>query len=163
MAVEATHSSLFRFLKYTLRDEEAARDVFQETFLRVFRGLGTFRWETGLTAWVLTIGRNLALNRIRGETLRGRRTAPLDPEDHALAEPADGPGDREDALASRSLRRAVAALPDAQREAVLLYYLEDLSLGEIAAVTGRPENTLKSDLLRARRSLRRVLGEREPQ
>ena len=60
-------------------------------------------------------------------------------------------------IATRSLVAALDALPEAQREAVVLYYVEDRPVAEIARVTGRAENTIKSDLRRARTRLRETL------
>jgi RNA polymerase sigma-70 factor (ECF subfamily) len=153
----ATGDSLYRFLRHMLRDEEAAREVFQDTYIRVFQALGSFRGEASPTTWVLTIGRNTALNRIR--KLRGRedRTASLE-EDEVPPEPLIQ-RTAEEGIATRSVIEAVERLPVAQREAVLLYYIEDRPVAEIAALTGRTENTIKSDLSRARKHLARHLGE----
>ena len=54
---------------------------------------------------------------------------------------------------------ALAGLPPPQREAVVLFYVEDLGLDEVARLTGRPVNTIKSDLYRARASLREAFEE----
>ncbi len=157
--VASTQDSLYRFLRHMLRDEDAAQDVFQDTYIRVFRALSGFRGEAALTTWVLTIGRNTALNRIRRQKTREGRTDSLDdaplPPPEATVEPRDE-------VATRSLLDAVDTLPEAQREAVLLFYGEDMTLAEMAATTGRPENTLKSDLLRARKRLKRMLEDRTP-
>ena len=154
--VESTQDSLYRFLRHMLRDEDAAQDVFQDTYIRVFRALAGFRGEAALTTWVLTIGRNTALNRIRRQKSKEGRTDSLD---DALLPPVEATVAPREEVATRSLLDAVDGLPEAQREAVLLFYGEDLTLAEMASVTGRPENTLKSDLLRARKKLRQLLGD----
>lgn len=152
--VETTQDSLYRFLRHMLRDDEAAREVFQDTYLRVFRGLGSFRGEASLTTWVLTIGRNTALNRIRGRKGREDRTASLDdPDAYHLEASVEAAEPR----VTRSVTAAIETLPEPQREAVLLFYGEDLPLAEVAALTGRPVNTVKSDLSRARKRLRDLL------
>jgi RNA polymerase sigma-70 factor (ECF subfamily) len=152
--VRETEGALYRYLRHLLHDEEAARDVFQETYLRVFRGLDGFRGEASVTTWVLTIGRNLALNRRRGEKLREERQAPLEAIEGAAA---DGQPGRH-----RRLLDALDALPEAQKEAVFLYYGEDRPVEEVSALTGRPANTVKSDLRRARARLRALLSDEEP-
>jgi RNA polymerase sigma-70 factor (ECF subfamily) len=156
--VEATADGLYRFLRRFLRDEEAAREVFQETYLRVFRSLGTFRGEARLMTWVLAIGRNQALNHQRRR--KTRREDPL-PEEPLPARGSGVPGVETGAL-SRSLAGAVESLPAPEREAVLLFYGEDRSVTEVSSLTGRPPNTVKSDLLRARRRLREALGDGDP-
>jgi RNA polymerase sigma factor (sigma-70 family) len=155
LAVEATQDSLYRFLRHMLRDEEAAREVFQDTYLRVLRALSSYRGEASLTTWVLTIGRNLALNRIRGQKRRQDRMVALDGD----GSPGEGRVAPEEPVITRSLLEALDRLPEAQREAVLLFYVEDRPLAEVATMTGRPPSTVKSDLLRARKRLRRALEE----
>jgi RNA polymerase sigma-70 factor, ECF subfamily len=149
--VHATMQSVYRFLKAMVRDEDVAQDLTQDTFVRAFQSLGSFRAEAQLTTWILTIARNLALNRARRMKLESRWNVATD---HALeiADPraASEPGDRR-------LMAALAELPLPQREAVVLYYLEDLGVDEVARQTGRPANTIKSDLHRARATLRAVL------
>jgi len=152
--VEATQDSLYRFLRHMLRDEEGAREVFQDTYVRVFKSLAGFRGEASLTTWVLTIGRNTALNRYRRMRSRDARTESLDDEAASAPEPWVAP---EEPAGTRSVLAAVDGLPAAQREAVLLFYGEDLPITEVAALTGRPVNTIKSDLLRARQRLKEML------
>lgn len=154
--VEATADPLYRFLRRFLRDDEAAREVFQETFLRVFRAIDTYRGEARLTTWVLAIGRNQALNHQR--RVKTRREDPLPEEPHP---PAGSRTGGEGSVLTRSVGAAVEGLPAPEREAVLLFYGEDRSVAEIASLTGRPANTVKSDLLRARRRLRDALGRNE--
>ena len=156
--VEETRDSLYRFLRHMLRDEEAARDVFQDTYIRVFRALSSFRGEASLTTWVLTIGRNVALNRIRSAKGREDRTTSLDVLEETSPLAVDSSSE---SVVTRSLIAALDSLPSAQREAVLLYYVEDSPVAEIARATGRTANTIKSDLLRARKRLRAILEERE--
>ena len=153
--VEATRDSLYRFLRHLLRDQEAAEEVFQDTYIRVFRALEGFRGEASLTTWVLTIGRNVALNRIRRRKTREDRTRSL--EDFEEGGPPIAVIEPEEPVVTRSLVAALDELPEAQREAVMLYYLEDQPLAEIARMTGRTVNTVKSDLLRARKRLRKTL------
>lgn len=152
--VEATQTSLYRFLRHMLRNEEDAQDVFQDTYIRVFRALERFRGDASLMTWVLTIGRNTALNRIRSRKAKEDRTLSMDASDHDAWHPVE---EATEVVATRSLEDAVAGLPESQREAVWLFYVQDLPLAEIASLTGRPVNTLKSDLMRARTRLREVL------
>jgi RNA polymerase sigma-70 factor (ECF subfamily) len=160
--VRETADSLYRYLRYLLHDEEAAREVFQETYLRVFRALEGFRGESSVTTWVLTIGRNLVMNRRRSETLRTRWQGPWE----ASLDAPSTTDAADEAAERRLLLDAMASLPEPQREAVFLHYVEDRSVNDIAAATGRPVNTVKSDLMRARARLRETLGagaaQREP-
>ena len=149
LAVQATQDSLYRFLISLLRDEEEARDLFQDTYVRVYRGLDGFRGDASITTWVLRIGRNLAWNRHRHAKTRRAVEAPLDDSDF---DPPAPEHQRHD-----DLHAALTLLPDAQREAVVLFYMEGFSVNDVARITGRPSNTVKSDLMRARATLRERL------
>ncbi len=149
--VRATEGSVYRFLKGMVRDEDLAQDLAQDTFVRAFQSLGSFRGEARLSTWILAIARNLAVNRARRARLEKRWVAPLD-DSPDVADPR-GSFD----VAEPRLVAALAGLPLAQREAVLLYYGEDLGIDDVARLTGRPANTIKSDLHRARATLRAAL------
>lgn len=149
--VHATEQSVYRFLKSMLRNEEATEDLFQDTYLKAFQALGSYRGEARLTTWMLSIARNLALNRLRRGKLEARwNVAAEEPPD--VADPRAGAGG-----ADPGLVKALEALPAPQREAVLLYYVEDMAIDEVVRLTGRPANTIKSDLHRARGALRQAL------
>jgi RNA polymerase sigma-70 factor (ECF subfamily) len=129
-------------------DREEAADLTQEAFLRVYRHLGKFGGRSTLKTWVYRV----ALNHCRSRLARRRSAEPL-----GAAEPVDparGPEAR--ALAGDAGRRvaaALAALPPAFREAVVLRDLEGLSYEEIAEVTGAPLGTVKVHIFRARKEL----------
>jgi RNA polymerase sigma-70 factor, ECF subfamily len=149
LAVASTQDSLYRFLVSLLRNDDEARDVFQDTYVRVYRGLDGFRGDATLTTWVLRIGRNLAWNRHRRAKTRLAVEMSLEETDQ---DPPAPERERHD-----NLYAALAHLPDAQREAVLLFYMEGFPVEDVARITGRPCNTIKSDLLRARAKLRERL------
>jgi RNA polymerase sigma-70 factor (ECF subfamily) len=149
LAVASTQDSLYRFLVHLLRDDDEAREVFQDTYVRVYRGLDGFRGDATLTTWVLRIGRNLAWNRHRRAKTRQAFETSLEGSNADATAPEHKRHD--------DLHAALTQLPDAQREAVLLFYMEGFSVDEIACITGRPSNTIKSDLLRARSRLREHL------
>jgi len=158
LAVASTQDSLYRFLVSLLRDDDEAREVFQDTYVRVYRGLAGFRGDATLTTWVLRIGRNLAWNRHRRAKTRRAVETSLDDTDF---DPPAPEHERHDDLHS-----ALGHLSDEQREAVLLFYMEGFPVEDVASITGRPANTIKSDLRRARAKLRERLEGRvihEPQ
>lgn len=151
--VRATRASVYRYLKAMVRDPHVAEDLVQDTFLRAFQALGSYRGESRLTTWVLVIARNVTLNRARRLRLENRWFVRM----QAPAEVVDPRGAPE--LREPRLLAALTALPRAQREAAELYYVEDMDIEEVARLTGRPPNTVKSDLHRARAALRTALGE----
>ena len=118
----------------------------QEVFVRLLRARPEFRDEEHAKAWLLRVGARCAADVLRAPWRR--REGPLD--DGLLAPEPPGEG---------GVVEAVLALPAKYRMAVHLYYYEELSVAEIAAVLGKSEGAVKSRLFRARALLRRYLKE----
>ena len=146
-----------------VHDPDDARDLCQETFLRVHRQLHQFRFECPLKSWIGRIAYSIALRHL--ERQRAAPVSYLDDEGESAAETlADESPDLESAsgdeqLAAR-LRQGVEALPPVPRTLVTLYHLEELTITEIATITAMSEGTIKSHLFRARASLREWLRRR---
>ena len=141
-------------------DPDEAADLTQEVFLRIYRHLGTFRGRSSLKTWVYQVG----LNQCRSRLGRVRPdTQPLAEEGAEGVRPLPDPGrdPESEALAADTGRRvgeALAALPLAFREAVVLRDLEGLGYEEIAALVGVPVGTVRSRIARGREQLRGLLG-----
>jgi RNA polymerase sigma-70 factor, ECF subfamily len=133
-----------------------AEDLVQETFLRAYRAIDRFQPGTSARAWLLTI-----LQRARTDAFRRRKRRPQTVE---LTE--DGPqpavAPAQNALASgyEDLERALSALPEAFRTAVVLRDLQELSYAEIAEALGVPVGTVMSRIHRGRALLREALAGR---
>lgn len=148
-----------------LRDPRDRDELVQDVFLRVWRGLHRFAFESKLTTWVGRIAYRRCLTYL--ERRGGADLEPTEPEDlerHAAARDGDG-GDSALARLERAelhaaVREEVLALPVVQRAVVSLHYVDGLSVSEVAAVTEMPDNTVKSHLFRARRTLRARLTRR---
>ncbi|MCB9371666.1 MAG: sigma-70 family RNA polymerase sigma factor [Microthrixaceae bacterium] len=126
-------------------------DLLGEVFLQVSRDLGGFRGDaTDLRRWVFTIARNRMTDAFRR---RARRPALVDRDPPVVAAPP--PPDPVD----EELVAALAGLGDEQREVVVLRFVVDLSLEDVAAVTGRSANAVKAMQHRALRNLRRALAD----
>ena len=143
----------FRFCLSQLRgDRDLAADATQETALRFLKQLGSFRGESQLQTWSLSI----ALNVCR-ETRRKRQLDPLD----AAGEPAavtSGVGHlTEDEEETAVLKRTLASLPDRQREAITLRFFEELSVEETAAAMNCATGTVKATVHQALKVLREKL------
>ncbi|MGH7894426.1 MAG: RNA polymerase sigma factor [Candidatus Binatia bacterium] len=159
----AAHEDLFRryqeplrrYLERMLGERAAAEDVLIETFLRLHRHRHRFRAGTAVRAWIFTISRNLARNRLRAQRLR--RLLPLGHADTVAPTPAESGEDVRGRVAA-----AFAALPAAQREACTLRLLGELSLEEIAVATGTSVGTVKSRLFYGLRRLRTLLRDLAP-
>lgn len=163
--MERHAGALLGFLTRFVDDEDAANDLAQETFLRVYQNRASFKPGMRFSRWLFTIAGNLARNHLRHRARRPdtRRepepgTGRGDPLDRL---PADGPApDEYSVLAEhhREVRSAVAALPDELREAVVLCELEELTLNEAAAILETTAKAVESRLYRARRQLRHRLS-----
>ncbi len=137
-----------------------AQDVAQDVFIRVFRGLPRFRGEARFRTWLYQITVNAARSAHAAAGARELAHGIRDDErDAPAAEPStEDPFARR--LADRQIiDRALAALPDAWREAVVLRDIEGLSYREIADMTGTPLGTVESRIFRARQQLRAALSD----
>lgn len=154
---ERHRTPVFRFACRVLGSASLAEDVTQECFLAVLRRPDAFRAEkASLRTYLCAIARHLALKQLRR---RGQETVVDDPPEEVSAGP--GPPDALrrvlDEEAAEAVREAVLGLPPLQREAVVLFEYEEMSLHDIAAVCETDVGTVKSRLHRARQRLRRTL------
>ena len=130
----------------TLGDPEEAADAVQDACLSAFRGAGTFRGEARVSTWLHRIVVNACLDRARRRAVRP--TVPM-PE-QAPADPRDQLAESETGL---EVRKALLALPDEQRLAIVLVDLQGLSIDEAAAILDVPAGTVKSRCFRGRARL----------
>ena len=141
-----------------LGDREAALEVANTVFLKAYRSFDRYDVSRPLRYWLLRIATNEAISAGRARTRDRARRAPAE----AAAALADAAATPEAGLLAREarerVRRAVAGLPELYRVPVVLRYFNDLSLEEVAAVTGRPASTIGVQLLRGRAMLRKALG-----
>ena len=145
------HEPLWRYLCRLSNNHDIARDLTQDTWLRVFRGIARLREPSKLRPWLFGIARNVAMDRLRSQY--GAATcADVNPEEL----PAVDDVNLEEEFAT--LESGLANLPIVERETLTLFYLRELSLEEIAGLVGVPVGTVKSRLFRARRMLRREMG-----
>jgi len=142
---------LRRYARLLTRDLHRADDLVQDTLLRACAKWTLWRPDSDLRAWLFTIMHNLFVNQWRA--------AP--PESMPLESVVDA-GHTEDPSVGIDLERALARLPDDQREVLLMVAVEDFSYAEVAHVTGVPIGTVMSRLSRGRRRLRQAMdGTRE--
>lgn len=141
--------------------EEEARDVVQETFLRAFRSLGGFKGQAKFSSWLYRIALNLCRDWIRRERRAPFAATPEDVDVIELAGETE-PRERPDELAARrdlgrAVARAMAALTDEQRTAVILKEYQGLTFQEIADLQDCPLSTVKTRLYQGLTVLRKEL------
>jgi RNA polymerase sigma-70 factor (ECF subfamily) len=152
-----------------MRDEEQAKDVVQEAFLKAYRSLDRFEGRSSFFTWFYRVVMNLCLDAKRREPA-GRRVEWDD--EHALEAPvgsgldsvdpgsahAAGPAEQLERVELReTLQRAIEGLPDDARRTLVLREVDGLSYAEIAEVLGIPKGTVMSRLHHARRRMRALL------
>jgi RNA polymerase sigma-70 factor (ECF subfamily) len=169
---ERYYPSVFHFFRNRGVPREDSRDLTQEVFLRVYRGIGRFRRDASFETWLFHIATNLWLNHIRRRTA-GKREAKEVSLDHVLESGGQiaagrslaGGQEREPPLDGliaeerrRAVREALAELPPQMRRCVVLRLDRDLKYREIAALMQISVNTVKSQLGQAKVRLEEKLG-----
>jgi RNA polymerase sigma-70 factor (ECF subfamily) len=143
-----------------LGDRDAAREAASAAFLKAYRSWDRYDQTRPVRYWLLRIAANEAISVGRTRTRERARSASVDAA-AAVPDPAQTPDQVLLAREERDrVRAAVAVLPELYRVPVVLRYFSELSVDEIAAVTGRPAATVGVQLLRARALLRTTLEAR---
>lgn len=142
-----------------VQQRDDTEELCQEVFLRVYRKLHQFHFDSALSTWIGRVAFSVA-----SRHLQRRKIAliePHDDDDESPLERVSDDFDLEEACADAELMDHVAAamqtLPPIQRTLVTLYHLDELGIGEIARITELPEGTVKNYLYRARLRLRQAL------
>ena len=139
-----------------LRDREAAEDVTQEVFIKVWRALPRYDGRASMSTWIYTIARNASLSALRS---RRPQSSLSDAEVMEAVEGVD-PAPSADAGVDRAaILRLVEQLPTRQRQVIMLFYMEEQSHEEVAAMLAMPVGTVKTLLHRARARLSAAAGE----
>jgi RNA polymerase sigma-70 factor, ECF subfamily len=158
---------LVHFLYRMVCDQATAEDLAQEVFLRVYRARTQYEPSAKFTTWMFRIATNLALNAKRDGRYRQLEASidepgETDQEPRPSVEVADTQSGIESELIARDrtamIRRAIEALPEKQRAAVLLHKYQEMGYDEIAKILQCSESALKSLLFRAYETLRTELA-----
>ena len=147
--VRRWHPRLWRFIARMLSDRTAVEDVLQSVWLRVVRTLVQLREPEKLTAWLYGIARRTVADWLREQY----RHPPAD----VVGEIPDWDRGIEMLTAVDAVEMGLGRLHPADREAVVLHYLEELPVAEVAEICGVPPGTIKSRLHRARRVIHGTL------
>ena len=161
--IEPHQASVFRIALSVLGNREEAEEATQDTFVRVYRGLHSFRGDAAFRGWVCRVAVNTCYNASR----RARRRRAVEKAMDPWILPETGSGDKAspesetaDREIGRKLRELIRKLPEKLHEVVVLSYLRDLSHDEIADALGIPRGTVKSRLHLARERLARDIRRR---
>ena len=150
--VELTHRQVYTLAYRLVGDRHEAEDVAQDAYLRAYRSLRGFRGDARFETWLYRIVSNTAMTHLRR---RGRFGDLLPEGQEVAAHVVSEPG--EESLGDSEITRALAALPDGQRVAVVLKDVYGFSCQEIAEQIGVSEGAVKVRLHRARRRLKELV------
>lgn len=150
-------------LYYTIRrmvdNHEDADDILQETFIKAYRKIGTFRGESALFTWLYRIAINLSINHLRKRKIR--KMVSLDQVFGQYQADTSGRPDR--ILETREIKALIAKakdrLPARQKAVFILRFYEQLSNKEIADITGTAEGTVKANYFFALNKIKAFLGD----
>lgn len=156
LIVRTYQSHVLRICRAVVGTREDAEDAAQEVFYRTFRSLSSFRLDRRFAPWIAAIAVNTAKSYYRK---RGRITKGVVSSETDLVA-ADGSVEEagERAVLEESIRTAVQSLPEKLRGVVVLYYLEEMDVAEVAEALSLGKENVKSRLHRARARLRDILA-----
>jgi RNA polymerase sigma-70 factor (ECF subfamily) len=166
--VERVEKPLVNFILRFVGERNVAEDLFQETFVRVVKTLGSFRPEASLTTWIFTIARNLSLDWLKAK--RRHREMALDAASSeekgriiyfkdVLRSGAAAPEDRAEATEDeRRVSANLSKLSPIKREALVLRIYAGLQYSEIARIQNAPVGTVKFRIHEALKDLSQLMG-----
>jgi RNA polymerase sigma-70 factor, ECF subfamily len=143
-----------------LRDREAAEDVAQEVFIKVWRALPRFDGRASMSTWIYTITRNASLSALRARRPHSSLSVPEVMEAVEAMEAIDATPSADAILDRAAILRLVDQLPARQRQVIMLFYMEAQSHEEVATMLAMPVGTVKTLLHRARARLSAAAGEK---
>ena len=142
-----------------LKNKEEAEEVAQDTFVKAFEALATYRGEAKFSSWLYSIAYRKALDRIKkNKRLRTLDSVP-DMSYFNLKETENALTQIEHEERSTIIKKCIEQLPEEDAAIVTFYYFEELSVKEIASITKRTEGTIKIKLFRSRKKLHTLLQE----
>jgi RNA polymerase sigma-70 factor (ECF subfamily) len=153
--VERHRRGVYQVCYRFVNNHEDASDLTQETFVRAWKGLRSFKGEAALSTWLYRIAVNASLSRVGARRLE---VEPLESDrfvDHTAEQPGAGllRAERADAV-----RRAIAALPDKQRATLILRVYQEMSHQQIADTLGSSVGAVKANFFHALANLKKILG-----
>lgn len=154
-------STLYALLLRILGDAEDAQEVLQESFVQIWNRASMFDQSRGSEmAWLVSVARSRAIDRIRARRTRSTRESEAHREISIRSENVVKARGLDDAILGeqqKAVREALRELPDAQRKALEMAYFEGLSQSEIADATGEPLGTVKTRMQLGMKKLRERL------
>lgn len=156
--VTAYEKNVYNIALKMVGDPEDAADMTQETFIKAYRALSSFRGDSKFSSWLYRIASNVCLDFLRSRSRHPQVSlSTVDEDDRATFELPDMRQNPEEQLMKKlgmeAVRRGLEQLPEQQRQILVLRELGGLSYAELAQTLGLEEGTVKSRIFRARKRL----------
>ena len=156
--VTAYEKNVYSLALRMVGDPEDAADMTQETFIKAYRSLSSFRGDSKFSSWLYRIASNVCLDFLRSRSRHPQVSlSTVDEDDRATFELPDMRQNPEEQLMKKlgmeAVRRGLEQLPEQQRQILVLRELGGLSYAELAQTLGLEEGTVKSRIFRARKRL----------
>lgn len=161
--MERHRPAIFHIVMKIVRDEEAAADLVQETFMKAFASLATYRSEFKFSTWLYRIAANTAIDYLRKQRMKmlSLDTPPANVDGPVEIEVPDNSFNPEKDLIAResrfSIEDAIESLPEKYRIVIVYRHKDDKSYEEIAEALSLPIGTVKARIFRARELLKKKL------
>ncbi len=155
--VSAFEDAVYSFVFNSTRNQMDAEEITQDVFVKAYRNLASFRGDAKVKTWLFTIAHNTTASHFRKKELP---TTPVDDapvSQHPVSNVADALSSISTNERSRYLHMAMDKMAPQQRQLIQLFYLEELSVKEIEAITGLNEGSIKTGLMRGRNRLHTLL------
>ena len=140
-----------RFLLSLCGDAAEADDIAQDALVNAYVASGSFRGAARFSTWLFRIAYNCFIDRLRSRRIQ---TSPLDAP---AVQAVPGPEATDGRFRHEDLHRAIGQLPDKERAALLLFYMEDKPVKEVAAILDIPASSVRAYLTRGRRHIKDYL------
>ncbi len=151
--MNAYSKKIFNFFYYSIGNKEEAKDLVQDVFLKVYKGLPKFKKESSPYTWIYKIAINTLRTYLRKQKFKRFFSFEKIPEEiHLGYDPPSKP--------SLILYEVLKEMPSTFKEVILLYYYEEYGIKEISEILGIPEGTVKSRLFKGREFIRNYLEKR---
>jgi len=150
--LERNYAFIFRTAYKWCGNQSDAEDIAQDVCVKLATALASFDGRAAFSSWLYRVTLNVVRDMQRARARRDKRHS-----DFLDVTPHDAPADQEDATVEAELWRAVRALPEKQRDAVLLIYAEGMTHGETANILNTKESTVSWYVHEARKTLKGLL------
>lgn len=154
--VEKYRDIVFSIALKVLKNRDDAEEMAQESFIKAYKSLHTFKGNAKFSTWLYRITYNTCISEVRKRKIKYTSTDDVEIRDEAQEMNLDGiPSENRE----RIIKDAMSRLPEDEYTLVLLYYFEEQSIDEISSVSGLSESNTKVKLYRARKKLYTILNE----